>query len=38
MLFIDSYLPAWLPEITIAWLRIADAVTTIRFFRNQRYW
>jgi hypothetical protein len=34
MLFVDPCLPAWLPEITIANLRVADAVVTIRFFRT----
>jgi glycogen debranching enzyme len=34
LLFIDPYLPAWLPEITISNLRVADAAVTIRFFRK----
>lgn len=34
MLFIDPFLPAWLPEITISNLRVADATVTIRFFRK----
>lgn len=34
MLFVDPHLPAWLPEITIAGLRVADATVTIRFFRK----
>jgi hypothetical protein len=34
MLFLDPFLPAWLPEITITGLRVSDASTTIRFFRQ----
>jgi hypothetical protein len=34
MLFVDPHLPAWLPEITISNLRVADAVVTIRFLRS----
>lgn len=34
MLFVDPYLPSWLPEITLEGLRVADAVVTIRFFRR----
>jgi glycogen debranching enzyme len=34
MLFVDPFLPAWLPEITIAGLRVSDAKITIRFFRK----
>jgi glycogen debranching enzyme len=34
MLFIDPQLPAWLPEITLTGLRVADAVVTIRFYRT----
>jgi hypothetical protein len=34
MLFVDPHLPAWLPEITISNLRIADAMVTIRYFRK----
>jgi hypothetical protein len=34
MLFVDPHLPAWLPEITISNLRVADAIVTIRFFRK----
>lgn len=34
MLFVDPYLPAWLPEITISNLRVADAAVSIRFFRK----
>lgn len=34
MLFVDPYLPAWLPDLTISNLRIADATVSIRFFRR----
>jgi glycogen debranching enzyme len=34
MLFIDPQLPAWLPEITLTGLRVADAAVTIRFYRT----
>jgi hypothetical protein len=34
MLFVDPHLPAWLPEITIAGLRVADATVTIPFSRK----
>ena len=34
MLFLDPFLPTWLPEITISGLRVADAMITIRFFRT----
>ncbi|RWE53925.1 glycogen debranching N-terminal domain-containing protein [Mesorhizobium sp.] len=34
MLFVDPHLPAWLPEITISDLRVANAIVTIRFFRK----
>jgi glycogen debranching enzyme len=34
MLFVDPFLPEWLPELTISNLRVANAVTTIRFFRK----
>lgn len=34
MLFIDPYLPEWLPEITVAGMRVADALVSIRFFRK----
>jgi glycogen debranching enzyme len=33
-LFIDPFLPAWLPEITVTGLRVADARVDIRFFRK----
>lgn len=35
MLFVDPFLPEWLPEITITNMRVADAVTSIRFFRKE---
>jgi glycogen debranching enzyme len=34
MLFLDPFLPPWLPEITISNLRVAEAVVSIRFFRK----
>ncbi len=34
LLFIDPHLPAWLPEITVSDMRVADAVVSIRFFRK----
>jgi glycogen debranching enzyme len=34
LLFVDPHLPEWLPEITLANLRVAKAVLTIRFFRK----
>ncbi|WEX74017.1 amylo-alpha-1,6-glucosidase [Sinorhizobium numidicum] len=34
ILFIDPWLPAWLPEITLSNLHVADATITIRFFRK----
>jgi glycogen debranching enzyme len=34
MLFVDPYLPEWLPEITVSNLQIADAAISIRFFRR----
>jgi glycogen debranching enzyme len=34
MLFLDPFLPVWLPEITITGLRVADTVVTVRFFRK----
>jgi len=33
ILFIDPHLPAWLPQITLKRLRVADAVVSIRFYR-----
>ena len=34
MLFIDPQLPPWLPEISIRRMRVADAVVSLRFFRE----
>jgi len=34
MLFVDPFLPEWLPEITLARMRVSDAVISIRFFRK----
>jgi glycogen debranching enzyme len=34
MLFVDPFLPEWLPEITLSGMRVADAAASIRFFRN----
>ena len=34
MLFIDPYLPAWLPEVTVSGMRVADAVVSLKFFRK----
>lgn len=34
MLFVDPWLPAWLPEICLRQLRVADAVVDLRFFRK----
>jgi glycogen debranching enzyme len=34
MLFLDPFLPVWLPEITVTGLRVADTTITIRFFRK----
>jgi glycogen debranching enzyme len=34
MLFVDPQLPAWLPEIRVLGLRVADAVVDLRFFRT----
>jgi glycogen debranching enzyme len=34
MLFVDPFLPEWLPEITLSNMRVADATVTIRFFRK----
>jgi glycogen debranching enzyme len=33
-LFLDPYLPEWLPELTISSMRVADATVSIRFFRQ----
>ena len=34
MLFVDPFLPQWLPDITLRGLRVRDAVVDIRFFRK----
>jgi glycogen debranching enzyme len=34
-LFVDPFLPAWLPEITISGMRVANAVISIRFRRKK---
>jgi glycogen debranching enzyme len=34
MLFLDPFLPPWLPEITISGMRVADARVSLRFFRK----
>jgi glycogen debranching enzyme len=34
MLFIDPFLPPWLPEITLTGLRVAEARVSLRFFRK----
>ncbi|AFL49014.1 glycogen debranching enzyme [Sinorhizobium fredii] len=34
VVFVDPWLPAWLPEITLSNLHVADATITIRFFRK----
>jgi glycogen debranching enzyme len=34
MLFIDPFLPQWLPEITISKMKVAEAVVSLRFFRK----
>ena len=33
-LFLDPYLPPWLPEITVSNLHVGDAVVAIRFYRE----
>lgn len=35
MLMLDPHLPEWLPQITLANLRVGDAAVTIRFFRKE---
>ena len=35
-LYVDPHLPAWLPEIHLSGLRVGDAVTDLRFFRDER--
>jgi len=34
ILFVDPFLPEWLPELTIAGLRVANAAVSIHFFRK----
>ncbi|HJQ68628.1 MAG TPA: glycogen debranching N-terminal domain-containing protein [Blastocatellia bacterium] len=34
MLLVDPHLPDWLPEITLAGLKVGDARVTIRFYRT----
>ena len=34
MLFVDPWLPPWLPEITISRMRVANATVSLRFFRT----
>jgi glycogen debranching enzyme len=34
MLFVDPFLPEWLPELTISKLRVGKAVASLRFFRR----
>ena len=34
MLFVDPWLPPWLPEITISRMRVANATVSLRFFRK----
>lgn len=34
LLFVDPWLPPWLPEITISRMRVAGAVVSLRFFRK----
>jgi glycogen debranching enzyme len=34
MLFLDPFLPPWLPEITLRRMRVADARISLRFFRK----
>ena len=34
MLFVDPFLPEWLPEITLSDMKVGDARLTIRFFRK----
>lgn len=34
-LFVDPFLPEWLPEITVKNMRMGDARITIRFWRNK---
>ena len=34
VLFVDPYLPPWLPEITVSNLHVGDAVVAVRFYRE----
>lgn len=34
LLFIDPFLPAWLPEITLSGMRVGKAVISMRFYRK----
>jgi hypothetical protein len=34
MLFVDPFLPEWLPEITLSDMQVGDAKLTIRFYRT----
>jgi glycogen debranching enzyme len=36
LLFIDPFLPPWLPEITIANMRVGEACVSLRFYRTPR--
>jgi glycogen debranching enzyme len=33
-LFVDPFLPSWLPELTISNMRVADATVSLRFWRR----
>lgn len=33
LLFLDSHLPEWLPEITVERMRVGQATVTLRFYR-----
>jgi len=35
VLFVDPFLPSWLPEITISGMRVANARVSIRFYRKK---
>jgi hypothetical protein len=34
LLFLDPFLPAWLPQITVSDMRVGEAVVSIRFYRR----
>ena len=36
ILFVDPILPAWLPEVIVRKIRIGDAVTDLRFWRDSK--